>query len=77
MPSAEESRGDWVRSAMAVAGESAGQLFNWNLTEVSSPAVIAQARSVEDVQRVLLKNAEFPSPVSICLVFGRKRTSYP
>lgn len=49
--------------AMAVAAETPGQLYNWNLTEASSPAVITQARTVEDVERVLKNDADFPSPV--------------
>jgi hypothetical protein len=49
---------------MAVTFDSARLLYNWNLTEASSPAVVAQARSIEDVQRVLKRDAEYPSPVS-------------
>jgi hypothetical protein len=63
--SAEACRGDWPSTAaMAVASDSKGLLYNWNLTEASSPAVIAQARSIEDVQRVLKRDTDYPSPVS-------------
>jgi hypothetical protein len=52
-----------MSTATTVVAEAPGQLYNWNLTEASSPSVIAQARTVEDVERVLKNDADFPSPV--------------
>lgn len=49
---------------MAAVAAAPKQLFNWNLTEASTPAVVARAKCIEDVQRILSDKEHFPSPVS-------------
>jgi hypothetical protein len=51
---------------MVVEGDTPKQLFNWNLTEATTPAVVVKADSIEVVERVVKNSSEFPSPVSFC-----------